>query len=93
MGTGPRIVKKGGDRVEVNGVDERRKREGTSDGKDADIVVVDASVLVHAISQVKKWCREGRQEIVIVPLEGASASALFRVVHATSGQLSTLWIS
>jgi hypothetical protein len=38
--------------------------------KDADVVVVDASVLVHALYQVKKWCREGRQEIVIVPLEG-----------------------
>ena len=40
--------------------------------KDADVVVVDASVLVHALWQVKKWCRDGRQEIVIIPLEGAS---------------------
>ena len=39
--------------------------------KDADIIVVDASVLIHALYQVKKWCRDGRQEIVIVPLEGA----------------------
>ena len=39
--------------------------------KDADIIVVDASVLIHALYQVKKWCREGRQEVVIVPLEGA----------------------
>ena len=38
--------------------------------KDADIIVVDASVLIHALYQVKKWCRDGRQEIVIVPLEG-----------------------
>lgn len=91
VGTGPKIIKKGGDRTEVNGGEERRKREGTSDGKDADIVVVDASVLVHAIAQLKKWCREGRQEIVIVPLEGASISALFRVVHATFGQLSIPW--
>jgi hypothetical protein len=38
--------------------------------KDADIIVVDASVLIHALYQVKKWCRDGRQEIIIVPLEG-----------------------
>lgn len=38
--------------------------------KDADIVVVDASVLVHALYQVKKWCREGREETVVIPLEG-----------------------
>jgi len=37
--------------------------------KDADVVVVDASVLVHALYQVKKWCRAGRQEKIIVPLE------------------------
>lgn len=39
--------------------------------KDADVVVVDASVLIHALYQVKKWCRDGREEIVIVPLEGS----------------------
>lgn len=39
--------------------------------KDADLVVVDASVLVHGLYQVKKWCKEGREEIVIVPLEGS----------------------
>jgi len=38
--------------------------------KDADIIVVDASVLIRALYQVKKWCRDGRQEVVIVPLEG-----------------------
>lgn len=38
--------------------------------KDADVVVVDASVLVHALYQVKKWCKDGRQEKIIVPLEG-----------------------
>ena len=38
--------------------------------KDADVVVVDASVLVHALHQVKRWCRDGREEVVIVPLEG-----------------------
>lgn len=38
--------------------------------KDADIVVLDASVLIHGISYLKKLCRDGRQEIVIIPLEG-----------------------
>lgn len=38
--------------------------------KDGDVIVVDASVLVHALYQVRKWCREGREEIIIVPLEG-----------------------
>ena len=42
--------------------------------KDADIVVVDASVLIHALGQVKKWCREGREEIIIAPLEGTRSS-------------------
>lgn len=47
-----------------------RKRSGEEERKDADVVVVDASVLVNALYQVKKWCRDGREEIVIVPLEG-----------------------
>ena len=38
--------------------------------KEADVIVVDASVLVNALSHVKKWCRDGREEIIIVPLEG-----------------------
>jgi hypothetical protein len=44
--------------------------------KDADIIVVDASVLIHALYQVKKWCRDGRQEILIVPLEGTITQSL-----------------
>lgn len=48
--------------------------------KDADIVVVDASVLVNALNQIKKWCRDGRQEIVIVPLEGQDTIQLFTTV-------------
>lgn len=44
--------------------DEERK------DRDADVVVVDASVLIYALYQVKKWCRDGRKEILIVPLEG-----------------------
>jgi hypothetical protein len=47
-----------------------RDRRSFEDEKDADVVVVDASVLIHAIHQVKKWCRDGRSEVVIVPLEG-----------------------
>lgn len=43
--------------------DEERERE-------ADIIVIDASVLVHALYQVKRWCKDGREEILIVPLEG-----------------------
>jgi hypothetical protein len=51
------------------------KNRGAEDAKktntkEADIVVVDASVLVNALGQVKKWCRDGQDEIIIVPLEG-----------------------
>jgi hypothetical protein len=38
--------------------------------KEADVIIVDASVLVNALGQVKKWCRDGQEEIIIVPLEG-----------------------
>jgi len=46
--------------------------------KDADIIVVDASVLVHALYQVKKWCRDGRKEILIVPLEALNTLDLLK---------------
>ena len=62
---GPKIAVRGGGPVQV-----RQERNE----KDADIVVVDASVLIHALGQVKKWCREGREEIIIVPLEGTRSS-------------------
>lgn len=48
----------------------RRSQEEQRKTKDADVVVVDASVLIHALYQVKKWCKDGREEIVLVPLEG-----------------------
>ena len=71
---GPRAPRaKGGvaDRVEIGSGDDRaRGRKDEVVEKDADVVIVDASVLVHALPQVKKWCRDGRKEIVIVPLEG-----------------------
>jgi len=57
----------------------RRSNEELRGDKDADVVVVDASVLVHALHQVKKWCRDGRDEIVIVPLEGESGGRNPRV--------------
>jgi hypothetical protein len=50
------------------GAEDTRK---TPNVKQADVIVVDASVLVNALGQVKKWCRDGQQEIIIVPLEGA----------------------
>ncbi|KIP07193.1 hypothetical protein PHLGIDRAFT_24188 [Phlebiopsis gigantea 11061_1 CR5-6] len=86
VGGGPKVVKRGGERAEVTSADERRRREGTSDEKDADIVVVDASVLVHAISHVKKWCRDGRQEIVIVPLEALNTLDLLKKGTSTLAQ-------
>ncbi|KAF8632073.1 hypothetical protein AX17_004931, partial [Amanita inopinata Kibby_2008] len=56
--------------------DEEREREGG--GKDADVVVVDASVLVHALYQVKRWCREGREEFIVVPLEALNTLDLLK---------------
>ncbi|KAF8063628.1 hypothetical protein FPV67DRAFT_1672640 [Lyophyllum atratum] len=56
--------------------DEERERERGE--KDADIVVVDASVLVHALYQLKKWCRDGREEVVIVPLEALNTLDLLK---------------
>lgn len=49
----------------------QNERNGLKESeKDADTVVVDASVLVHALGQLKKWCKEGRQEVILIPLEG-----------------------
>ncbi|GLB43054.1 putative PIN domain containing protein [Lyophyllum shimeji] len=56
--------------------DEEKERE--RDEKDADVVVVDASVLVHALYQLKKWCRDGREEVVIVPLEALNTLDLLK---------------
>jgi hypothetical protein len=51
-----------------------RKRGGEdakkATAKEADVIIVDASVLVNALGRVKKWCRDGQEEIIIVPLEG-----------------------
>ena len=77
---GPRVIKKRSD----DGVEDRvrnseglrserehdRRSEEGRGHKDADVVVVDASVLIHGLYHIKRWCREGRGEVVIVPLEG-----------------------
>lgn len=57
------------DRALRNPSDKKQKR-GQGLTKDADVIVLDASVLIHALGQLKKWSREGREEIIIVPLEG-----------------------
>lgn len=52
--------------------------KGDQGDKDADIIVVDASVLVHALYQLKKWSRDGRKEIIIVPLEALNTLDLLK---------------
>ncbi|KAK7018440.1 hypothetical protein R3P38DRAFT_3360194 [Favolaschia claudopus] len=54
--------------------------------QDADVAIVDASVLVHALRQVKRWCRDGSEEVVIIQ-KGTSrlaqrARAAFHIVEA-----------
>ena len=36
----------------------------------ANTIILDASILVHALGQVKRWCKEERKEILVIPLEG-----------------------
>lgn len=48
---------------------DKKQRRGR-ETKDADVIVLDASVLIHALGQLKKWSREGREETIIIPLEG-----------------------
>ncbi|THH31690.1 hypothetical protein EUX98_g2520 [Antrodiella citrinella] len=56
------------------------KKEGARSDKekDADMIVVDASVLVHAVGHLKKWCSYGREEIIIVPLEALNTLDLLK---------------
>lgn len=63
------VLEREKEKTEV-GLGRRSYEEARKGEKDADVVVVDSSVLVHALYQVKKWCKEGRGEIIIVPLEG-----------------------
>ncbi len=53
-----------------------RDVQDDNDAKEADIIVVDASVLVHALYQVKRWCKDGRDQVLIVPLEGESYTSV-----------------
>ncbi|KAI5114957.1 hypothetical protein M0805_001142, partial [Coniferiporia weirii] len=72
-----------------------REQNGEYGGRDrpagekvADVVVVDASVLVHALDQLKTWCGKGREEVVVVPLENASLNTLDTLKKgASSGQI------
>ncbi|KAI0919946.1 hypothetical protein AcV5_001881 [Taiwanofungus camphoratus] len=74
-----RDSERNGEITDTAGGEERVQRRDDARGqKDADVVVVDASVLVHALSQVKKWCRDGREEIVIVPLEALNTLDLLK---------------
>lgn len=83
--SGKPIKKKGGEAEEnereKNGLRlGRRSTEEPKKGeKDADVIVVDSSVLVNALYQVKKWCKEGREEILIIPLEGECITERFFV--------------
>ena len=45
-------------------------RKHDQESRDADIIVLDASVLIHALGKLKIWSRDGREEIIIIPLEG-----------------------
>lgn len=81
---------------EKSDVDERERDKGDLTGtpKDADVVVVDASLLVHALGQLKAWCKKGRKEIVVVPLEGELHIDidLYQRTYANLIQRSTLSI-
>ncbi|KAF9505961.1 hypothetical protein BS47DRAFT_480255 [Hydnum rufescens UP504] len=44
----------------------------------ADVIVLDASVLVHALGQMKRWCKIERKEIIIVPLEALNTLDLLK---------------
>jgi hypothetical protein len=73
--------RKGGDILEREVQDAgfkpgRRSPENMKRDKIADVIVIDASVLIHCLGQVKSWCREGREEIVVVPLEGMHTSRM-----------------
>lgn len=58
------------DDIKVRESERLSDEEAMDSKKDADIVVIDASVLVHGLDQLKKWCRSKREEIIVVPLEG-----------------------
>ncbi|KAJ3767381.1 hypothetical protein FB446DRAFT_333080 [Lentinula raphanica] len=55
-----------------------KRRSHEPQEKDADVVIVDASVLIHALNHLKKWCKHGREEVVIVPLEALNTLDLLK---------------
>jgi hypothetical protein len=59
-----------------NSDEEKRARRPSE--VDADVIVVDASVLIHAIHQVKLWCRSDRKEKVVIPLEALNTLDLLK---------------
>jgi len=71
---------------DFKGLESERQKETAKVEKDADVVVVDASVLVHGIGQLKKWCRDGRQEVVIIPLEVLNTLDLLKKGTTTLAQ-------
>ncbi|KAH9168536.1 hypothetical protein EDB89DRAFT_2073820 [Lactarius sanguifluus] len=68
VGAGPR----------KRGTEDPYSRRGGAKDKDADVIVVDASVLVNALGQLKKWCRDGQEEVIIVPLEALNTLDLLK---------------
>ncbi|KAF5335764.1 hypothetical protein D9611_009665 [Ephemerocybe angulata] len=70
----------------VEAVPAARRAAVEENGKDADVVVVDASVLVHALYKVKKWCREGRDEVIIIPLEALNTLDFLKKGSSTLAQ-------
>ncbi|EIN04443.1 hypothetical protein PUNSTDRAFT_108195 [Punctularia strigosozonata HHB-11173 SS5] len=75
--------RKGGEAPERNAQDTgikagRRSPENAKKEKIADVIVIDASVLIHCIGQVKVWCREGREEVLIIPLEALNTLDLLK---------------
>ncbi|CDO76532.1 hypothetical protein BN946_scf184399.g2 [Trametes cinnabarina] len=82
-GPNPKIIKRRGEDGEAAAKGPRAEGEDrrSDDGKghkDADIVVIDASVLVNGLYHLKKWCRDGREEVVIVPLEALNTLDLLK---------------
>jgi len=76
---GIKVLKKNGPGSDLPySVAEPPHKRGTRIEKDADTIVVDASVLVHGLMHLKKWCQDGRDDVVVVPLEALNALDLLK---------------
>jgi hypothetical protein len=51
--------------------------DGVPVSKPPSRIVLDTSVLVHALDQVKKWCSANNEMKIIIPLEGVSCHSPF----------------